>query len=76
MASSALTYSRSYLSLGLSYRSTSGLQDWWIYYNTSLGDFAIKNDRLKLALSRTYTIGVSVPIDNAGSKCRRKVYIS
>jgi len=71
-----LTYSRSRLSLGLSYRSTLGLQDWQIHYNAFLGNFAIKNNRLGLALLRTHIIGVSVPINNIESKRRRKVYIS
>jgi len=64
------------LSSGLSYRSISGLQNWRIHYNISLGDFATKNNRLGLVLLRTYTIGVLVLVNNVGSKRRRRVCVS
>ena len=44
--------------------------------NASSGDFATKNQRLGLALSRTHTAGVSVPINNARSERRRTVRVS
>jgi hypothetical protein len=76
MASSGLTGSCPYLGSGLSYRKTLGLQDWRIYCKVSLGNFATKNERLGLVLSRTQTTGVLVPINSAGSERRRKVRVS
>ena len=64
------------LGSGSSCRKTSGLQDWRIYCKASSGDFATKNKRLGLVLSRTQTAGVSVPINSAGSERRRKVRVS